>query len=90
MKKYINDLIEIGMGSVIDMSIDKVVMEDEVYRVSCEYNNQLIVQKLNLSNTATRDGQIAYSKTVQLEDIDETFSMSDLTDKYLIPGQRRK
>lgn len=33
MQKYINDLIEIGMGSVIDMSIDKVIMEDEVYRI---------------------------------------------------------
>lgn len=33
MQKYINDLIEIGLGSVIDMSIDKVIMEDEVYRI---------------------------------------------------------
>ena len=32
MKKYINELIEIGMGSVIDMSADKVIMEDDVYR----------------------------------------------------------
>lgn len=32
MRKYINELIEIGMGSVIDMSIDKVILEDEVYR----------------------------------------------------------
>lgn len=29
---YINELIEIGMGAVIDMSADKVIMEDEVYR----------------------------------------------------------
>lgn len=32
MKKYINDLIEIGMGSVIDMSADRVIIEDEIYR----------------------------------------------------------
>lgn len=32
MKKYINDLIEIGMGSVIDMSADKIIMEDDSYR----------------------------------------------------------
>lgn len=31
MRKYINELIEIGMGSVIDMSVDKVIMEDEIY-----------------------------------------------------------
>lgn len=32
MRKYINELIEIGMGSVIDMSADRVIMEDETYR----------------------------------------------------------
>lgn len=32
MKKYIDELIEIGMGSVIDMSANRVVMEDETYR----------------------------------------------------------
>ena len=32
MKTYINELIEIGMGSIIDMSADRVIMEDEVYR----------------------------------------------------------
>ena len=32
MKNYINELLEIGMGSVIDMSADKVIMEDETYR----------------------------------------------------------
>ena len=32
MKKYINELIEIGMGSVIDMSADRVILEDETYR----------------------------------------------------------
>lgn len=32
MRKYINELIEIGMGSVIDMSANRVVMEDETYR----------------------------------------------------------
>lgn len=32
MKKYINELIEIGMGSVIDTSTDKIIIEDENYR----------------------------------------------------------
>lgn len=31
MRKYISELIDIGMGAVIDMSIDKVIMEDELY-----------------------------------------------------------
>lgn len=31
MMDFINDLIEIGIGSVIDMSNHKVILEDEVY-----------------------------------------------------------
>ena len=32
MKKYINELIDIGMGTVIDVSVDKFIMEDELYQ----------------------------------------------------------
>lgn len=67
-----------------------MTMENEVFRISCEYNNQLIIQKLNLSNTATRDGQIAFSKCIQLSETDEKYNMSNLEHEYFIPGQRRK
>lgn len=42
---YINELIEIGMGSVIDMSIDKIVMEDEIYRKDIK-DSEEIFEKL--------------------------------------------
>ncbi len=67
-----------------------MTMENEVFRISCEYNNQLIIQKLNLSNTATRDGQVAFSKIIQLAELDETYNMTNLELEYFIPGQRRK
>lgn len=67
-----------------------MTMEDEVFRVSCEYNNRLVIQKLNLSNTATRDGQIAFSKLIQLNEKDEMYNMANLESGYFIPGQRRK
>jgi len=31
MDNYISELIEIGMGNVIDMSVDGIISEDEVY-----------------------------------------------------------
>ena len=44
MKKYINELIEIGMGNVINTSIDSFIVEDEVYRMdiqnACEIKNK--------------------------------------------------
>ncbi len=30
--KYVNELIEIGLGSVVDMRFDKFIMEDEIYK----------------------------------------------------------
>lgn len=32
MGKYISELIDIGMGNVIDMSVDDVILKDEIYQ----------------------------------------------------------
>lgn len=32
MGKYISELIDIGMGNVIDMSVDDVILNDEIYQ----------------------------------------------------------
>ncbi len=32
MAKYISELIDIGMGNVIDMSVDDVILKDEIYQ----------------------------------------------------------
>ena len=40
--KYIQELIEIGMGSGIDISIDKIVMEDEIYTKDIEDADEIL------------------------------------------------
>ena len=64
--------------------------EKEAFRISCEYGDAIVVQKLNLSKTATREGQVEFSKTIYLEKTDEIYNMESLENEYLIPGQRRK
>ena len=36
MDNYINDLIEIGLGNMIDVSVDKCIGKDEVYQSNME------------------------------------------------------
>ena len=43
--KYINELLDIGMGSVIDMSTEKMIMEDEIYRKDLK-DSEEIFEKL--------------------------------------------
>lgn len=52
MKKYINELIEIGMGSVIDTSTDRFIMEDEVYRIDSQSATEI---QEKLINTLTNE-----------------------------------
>ena len=45
MKNYINELIDIGMGAVIDMTTDRVIMQDEVYQKN-QSDSQTILEQL--------------------------------------------
>ena len=55
MKNYINELIEIGMGSVIDMSADRVIMEDEVYRKDIKDAEEIYDRLYNSMTQEQRD-----------------------------------
>ena len=51
MKNYINELLEIGMGSVIDMSADKVIMEDETYKKDIKDSEEIYNKFIDLLTT---------------------------------------
>lgn len=64
--------------------------EGIAWRLSCEYDNKIVAEKLNLFDTASQRGQVAYRKEIQLRDRDELLNIDDLNGQYLIPGQRRR
>ena len=41
MGKYISELIDIGMGNVIDMSVDEILLKDEIYQRDQTDSNRL-------------------------------------------------
>lgn len=40
----------------------KMKQEDTAWRISCDYDNEIIIEKLELKNTATENGQTSYQK----------------------------
>lgn len=68
----------------------KMKKENVSWRLSCDYNNSIIIEKLNMYNTAGIEGQIDYRKSIKfLNGNNEIANSCDLDSKYLIPGQRR-
>ena len=40
--KYVDELIEIGLGNVIDMNVDKVIIDDEYYQENVETSIKIL------------------------------------------------
>lgn len=65
-----------------------MTLENTAWRLSCGYNDTIIVEKLNLSETATKEGQVSYSNVIKLNNNDEKLTYADIKNYNLIPGQR--
>lgn len=64
--------------------------ENDAWRLSCDYNNRIIVEHLNLFDTASSNGQVDYKTYIQLQHNDGFNDMDSLKNNYFIPGQRRR
>lgn len=68
----------------------KMTQEGVAWRLSCNYDNSIVIERLNMFDTASEKGQVSYRTVVKLEaNIDEIYKMADLKKQYLVPGQRR-
>ena len=68
----------------------KMTQEGVAWRLSCDYDNSIVIERLNMFDTASEKGQVSYRTVISLEaKTDEIYKMSDLREKYLVPGQRR-
>ena len=59
--------------------------ENYVWRLSCGYDNSIIIEKLELFNTASKNGQTSFKKIINMDNINEKVTKKD---KYLYPGMR--
>lgn len=58
--------------------------ENYVWKLSCGFNDSLVIEKLDLFNTASAKGQTSYRKVLNIENINE--KVDEDTGKYLYPG----
>lgn len=69
----------------------KMSREGISWRLSCNYDNSIVIEKLNMFDTASEEGQVAERINIKLENkVDEIYTVNDLKTMYLVPGQRLK
>lgn len=68
----------------------KMSQEGTAWRLSCDYNNTVTIEELQLFNTTDESGQVSFRKQINLNENDEILKQADLDTSYQIPGQRRR
>lgn len=58
--------------------------ENYGWLLGCDFNNNVLIEKLDFFNTASTEGQVSFKKKIE---IDEFNIKIDDTDKYLYPGE---
>lgn len=58
--------------------------ENSAWLLGCDYDNTVVMEKLDLFNTASTSGQVSFKKSIKLDDINDNI---DGKSKYLYPGE---
>ena len=58
--------------------------ENCVWLLGCDFDNTIVVEKLDLFNTASTKGQLSYKKSIKIDGFNEKILDSS---KYLYPGE---
>ena len=60
--------------------------ENYAWKLSCGFNNTIVIEKLDLFNTASQRGQTSFKKEIKLDKINEIITEEE--DKYFYPGSK--
>ena len=58
--------------------------ENSVWLLGCDFNNNVLIEKLDLFNTASVEGQVSFKKRIQIDNFNNKISEEE---KYLYPGE---
>lgn len=82
--KYINEPVTPSNERNYGRYCSIMKQENYGWRLSCGINNTLIIEKLDLFNTASENGQVSFRKVIDLKLENE--KIDDYDKKYLVPG----
>ena len=58
--------------------------ENYVWLLGCDFNNNVLIEKLDLFNTASVEGQVSFKKKICIDGFNKRI---DESEKYLYPGE---
>lgn len=58
--------------------------ENYVWLLACDFNNNVLIEKLDLFNTASLEGQVSYRKKFVIDNFNQKINADE---KYLFPGE---
>lgn len=61
--------------------------ENSVWLLGCDFSNNLLIEKLDLFNTASVEGQVSYQKRISIDGFNKKISEDE---DYLYPGEVEK
>ena len=59
--------------------------ENYVWLLGCGFNNSLLIEKLDMFNTASVEGQVSFKRKIEIENFNKKVNE---TEKYLYPGEK--
>lgn len=65
-------------------------IENSVWRLSCGFNNTLLIEKLELFNTASVRGQVSFHKVIQLDNFNTKITEEEKKNINILPGEKIK
>lgn len=82
---YVNDPLTPAHERNYGKRCSTMKEENYAWRLGCGFNNKIIIEKLDLFNTATPEGQISYKDKFYIDKMNEKI---DNNTKYLYPGEK--
>ncbi len=70
--------------------LSTMTQEGSVWRLSCGFNDEIIIEELELDKTASKRGQRSFYTKIKSNIENEKIGYSSLKHTYIVPGQRRK
>ena len=84
LSKFINEPLTPSHERNYGRHCSTMKQENYVWLLGCDFNSNVLIEKLDLFNTASVEGQVSWKKKIKIEDFNKKISEDS---KYLYPGE---
>ena len=84
LTKYINEPLTPTHERNYGRHCSTMKQENYVWLLGCDFNDKISIEKLDMFNTASVEGQVSFTRKIEIEGLNEKVNDKD---KYLYPGE---